>query len=574
VNAVKRNAHFTVVIGNPPYAKLSANRTPNAESLVEPFKRMVAGERNVQPLSDDYIKFISYSLQVTSPNPLAIISMITNRSYLNGLIHRGLRSILIDSFGKITKLDCHGDNNVGEDVPKGYENENLFDIRQGVAIFSIVRTNRKETEISVGEIWGTREEKYDLLNRSSLRTLTKKIEKPSSPNFFFKASNSDDEEHYTSLPSLIEIFGTGLAKADQGKRYGNGIKSNRDALLIDFDKNALKRRIASLADFSISDDEIKRRYELEDSPYWNTKRERKKVNMKLADKHLQPITYRPFDERWMWYQVDLIQIGRGGASPNLFKHVLNRDNITLLASRNSQNPDFSSVFCTRHLSEMKTADSTRASYCFPLYVYSSSDELNLFPSSEVNLSANFIQRFQSVLGLETQKSRTEILTPENIFYYMYAVFHSPTYRSRYAEFLKIDFPRLPLTGNVALFRALCALGKELVGLHLLEVEGQKSKVKFVKGKTSNVEKGYPKYADGKVYVNEEHYFDGVREDVWEFHIGGYQVCEKWLKDRRGRELSAEEIVHYGKVVSALGETIRLMAEVDEVIEVNGGWAIK
>ena len=165
--------------------------------------------------------------------------------------------------------------------------------------------------------------------------------------------------------------------------------------------------------------------------------------------------------------------------------------------------------------------------------------------------------------------------PEDVFHYMYAVFHSPTYRSRYAEFLKIDFPRLPLTSNVALFRQLCGLGKELVGLHLLEVEGQKSKVKFsaVRGQSSVVAKGYPKYDDGKVYINAEAHFAGVPEDVWEFHIGGYQVCEKWLKDRRERELSAEDIVHYGKVVSALGETIRIMKEVDAAIEVNGGWPV-
>jgi len=577
VNDVKRSVQFTVVIGNPPYAKLSSNRTPHAESLVESYKRMVVGERNVQPLSDDYIKFIAFSIQTISKSPIAIISMITNRSYLNGVIHRGLRSTLIDTFAKITILDCHGDNNVGEDVPTGYENENLFDIRQGVAIFNFAKTIRKETEIAIGEIWGTRDEKYSLLNSRSLHTLTHKIEKPSLPNFFFKTSFNNEEEYYTSLPSLIDIFGTGQVKADQGKRYGNGIKSNRDALLIDFDKDILKHRIASLADFSITDDDIKKRYELEDSPYWNTKRERKKVNVKLADKHLQPITYRPFDNRWIWYQVDLIQIGRGGASPNLFRHVLNKKNITLLASRNSQNPDFSSIFCTRYLSEMKTADSTRASYSFPLYAYAASDELSLFPTSEANFSTDFIHKLQDALGLQHDKKAAEILTPENIFHYMYAVFHSPTYRSRYAEFLKIDFPRLPLTSNVALFRQLCELGKELVSLHLLEFEDSKLKVeglKFVKGKTSQVAKGYPKYEDGRVYVNEEHYFDGVAEEVWEFHIGGYQVCAKWLKDRRERELSAEDIVHYGKVVSALGETIRIMREVDAVIEVNGGWPVK
>jgi predicted helicase len=165
--------------------------------------------------------------------------------------------------------------------------------------------------------------------------------------------------------------------------------------------------------------------------------------------------------------------------------------------------------------------------------------------------------------------------PEDVLHYIYAVFHSPAYRSRYAEFLKIDFPRLPLTSNVELFRQLCGLGKELVALHLLEASALNKPITKFKGKGDNiVAKGHPKYQDGVVLVNASQGFEGVPEDVWEFHIGGYQVCEKWLKDRRERELSAEDIVHYGKVVSALGETIRIMKEVDGVIKVNGGWPVK
>jgi predicted helicase len=158
---------------------------------------------------------------------------------------------------------------------------------------------------------------------------------------------------------------------------------------------------------------------------------------------------------------------------------------------------------------------------------------------------------------------------------MYAVLQCPGYRSRYAEFLKIDFPRLPLTSNVELFRQLCGLGKELVALHLLEASVLNKPITKFKGKGDNVvAKGHPKYQDGVVLVNASQGFEGVPEDVWEFHIGGYQVCEKWLKDRRERELSAEDIVHYGKVVVSLRETIKLMAQIDEIINQHGGWPIK
>jgi predicted helicase len=164
------------------------------------------------------------------------------------------------------------------------------------------------------------------------------------------------------------------------------------------------------------------------------------------------------------------------------------------------------------------------------------------------------------------------LMPEDIFSYIYAVFHSPGYRSRYAEFLKIDFPRIPLTGSLELFRSLARLGDELVDLHLLEVTDLSRQTTRFAGRGSlEVEKGYPKFTNGKVMVSLDRWFEDVPKDVWEFHIGGYQVCEKWLKDRRGRTLSEKDIEHYQKVIVAISETIRLMSEIDKVIDAHGGW---
>jgi predicted helicase len=155
---------------------------------------------------------------------------------------------------------------------------------------------------------------------------------------------------------------------------------------------------------------------------------------------------------------------------------------------------------------------------------------------------------------------------------MYAVFHSPTYRTRYAEFLKIDFPRLPLTRNVGLFRALAVFGAELVALHLMESPRLDKPITQFTGKgDSVVASGYPKYDDATVWINGTQGFAGVPQDVWEFHIGGYQVCLKWLKDRRGRELSKADKTHYARVIVALQETIRLMKEIDAAIP---GWPIE
>jgi predicted helicase len=220
---------------------------------------------------------------------------------------------------------------------------------------------------------------------------------------------------------------------------------------------------------------------------------------------------------------------------------------------------------------------------FPLYLYLSASKSNLFddttPSSasggrRPNLDPAFIKDFSSRLKLEFipdgKGDLKKTFGPEDIFDYMYAVFHSPTYRSRYAEFLKIDFPRLPLTSDLKLFRELCALGGELVGLHLME-KVPKSPVKLKGHGVSEVATGHPKFEEGRVSINPSQYFEPVPDEVWNFHIGGYQVCHKWLKDRRGRVLTDEDIEHYKKIVVALGETIRLMGEIDEVIDSHGGW---
>jgi predicted helicase len=164
--------------------------------------------------------------------------------------------------------------------------------------------------------------------------------------------------------------------------------------------------------------------------------------------------------------------------------------------------------------------------------------------------------------------------PEDVFSYAYAVFHSPTYRQRYSEFLKIDFPRLPLTGNKDLFKALVGLGAELVSLHLMESPRLETFItRFPVPGSQMVEA--VRYEDNsrRVYINSEQWFEGVPPEVWAFTIGGYQVCHKWLKDRKGRTLTFEDLHHYQKIIVALAETIRLMAEIDAVILAHGGWPI-
>jgi len=282
--------------------------------------------------------------------------------------------------------------------------------------------------------------------------------------------------------------------------------------------------------------------------------------------------------------------------------MLDGNNVGLISARSNKSQTQDQFFCTDSIVETKCGERTTQSYLFPLYLYPDPEKKDLFEKHEVrdtpggrrpNLARAFIEDVSRKLGLCFVEDGTgdlrETFGPEDIFRYAYAVFHSPAYRARYAEFLKIDFPRLPLTANLALFRILCEKGEALVGLHLLETVGRGAfETRYPVPGDNEIAKGYPKYKapgqpapgthspavpEGRIYINLKQYFDNVAPDVWTFYVGGYQVLDKWLKDRRGRCLTYDDLTHYQQIVVALRETIRLMEEIDDMIEQHGGWPL-
>lgn len=285
------------------------------------------------------------------------------------------------------------------------------------------------------------------------------------------------------------------------------------------------------------------------------------------------------------------------------KNMLKRkdiDNNLGLCTNRQVNAAFKHIMCTENIADncLLSTETRERAYVFPLFILTTPEDTagTLFAQSETtrkaNLSPAFIAALSEKLGLAyvedknphpaSPKSKKPDLEevpagqkgsfgPEDVFYYAYAVFHSPTYRSRYAEFLKIDFPRLPLTSDVNMFFALAERGRQLVALHLLKNPLVEEFItSYPAGGDNRVEKVVfapdpKKPSVGQVMINARQYFGGVPSEVWNFKIGGYQVCDKWLKDRKGRVLSNDDINHYQRVVVALQGTIRLMAEIDALI---------
>jgi predicted helicase len=565
VNEIKRHKRFTVVIGNPPYSVTSANFNPFIDSLMNDYKKHVRGEQGIVALADDYLKFIRFSQQQLVGPRCGLWGMITNHGFLKGVIHRGVRKELLDQFSSLFILDLHGDSNIGERIPAGRANENVFDIQQGVAISIGLRSIGRDfnSEVRHSDLWGSRAEKYaDLASHPiSQRNWTKL--RPARQNYFLVPFDDSNLEEYQAWPSLDELMMVNSC----------GVKTHRDGVIIDYDKKTLIARMSDIASERRLE-LLRERYGIKDTPHWRLKDAQSKIKPDHVPDFVRRVAYRPFDFRWIYYNPAIIE--KGDSKYPTLRHMLH-DNIALLSARIQATGIFDAVFVSKFLAEMKTAESSRSCTVFPLYLADDHrSKQGKLSSGDItpNLNQKVLLAWAAKLGL---KARGEFglpagMTPMDIFRYAYALLHSPSYRSRYAEFLKIDFPRLPMTGSLELFRALARLGGELVALHTLESSKlERPLTEFIGDRNPEIEK--ISWSCDTVWLDKARTvgFRGICEPVWNLHIGGYQVCEKWLKDRKGRTLSQKEIVHYQQIIVALTETIQYMKEIDKVIELHGGW---
>jgi predicted helicase len=513
------------------------------------------------------------------------------------------------------------------------------------------------------ELWGKREVhekdgqesklvggKYKWLWENDLSSTEWATLKPQVPFYLLVPQNTTLAVEYDAWYKITDIMAVNVL----------GFQTHRDYFAIDFDRSAVLQRIRDMKDSSITDDELRDKYKLKDNRDWQVSSARKQLrDDKDWESKLISCSYRPFDNRTCYFS----QVTMDYPRRELLDHVVGKDNLCLLSSRQQGTLGYRHSWVANTPSNdcVVSTRSREANQVFPLYIYpSGTPKTTLFEETPTdapggrkpNLSPKFIEDCAAKLSMQfiqdgkgsitlppfqgegwggdgvdcdisaryqkqphphpnlplegegTKKLKGKIqegLTfgPEDIFNYMYAVFHSPTYRSRYAEFLKMDFPRLPLTSKLELFRELCTLGQQLVDLHLMETKAPKITGFPVAG-DSTVEKvryqeqphplpsppplgegaeksppsgGRLEGGVGRVYINPTQYFEGIPKAVWEFHIGGYQVCDKWLKDRKGRQLTYDDLTHYQQVVSALAETMKLMESVDVVIDGNGGWPV-
>ena len=600
VNEIKRKQWFTVVIGNPPYSGLSSNMGPWIDGLLKgrlPDGTATAsyyhvdgepiGERKVW-LQDDYVKFIRLSQWLLDGTGVGVHGYISNHGYLDNPTFRGMRWSLMQSFRRIRVLDLHGNLKKKEVPPGGGRDVNVFDIQQGVAIGLFTKAGAARS-VRHADLWGERDSKYGwLLEHGSLATEWAQLE-PAPPFYLFKPFDDAGTGAYYDWPAINEVMDVNVT----------GIVTARDGFVIDLEPSALLDRIETFLDNRLSDNEVKKRLGLKENYAWRVAAARRELRAATKRKRLEDfvtkILYRPFDERFIFWHPSVVWRPRTEAMP----HLLAGENVALMTCRQAIGNGWKHLLTTQLIADdsMVSNRTRERGYLFPVYLYPGVGraDTSLFSrwakgkdGRTPNLDSGFVEQIATAAELrfvsDGRGDLRKTFGPEDVLAWIYAVFHSPGYREHYEAQLKLDFPRVPLPGGVDLFRKLAEAGHDLLALHLLESPKLGKPITTYTG-PRNPEVGRVGWSDGTVWLDagktnarEGHRatkpstigFHGVPEEVWDFQIGGYLVCHKWLKDRKGRTLSDEDIAHYQKIVVALSETIQIMAEIDEVIEAHGG----
>ncbi|MDO6812327.1 N-6 DNA methylase [Tenacibaculum soleae] len=566
-NAIKRDAPVMCIIGNPPYAVNSTNKSDWIQNLIADYKKDLK-EKSYNSLSDDYVKFIRYGQHFIQKNGSGVLAYISNNSFIDGITHRQMRKNLLETFDKIYILDLHGNAKKKETSPDGSPDQNVFDIMQGVSINIFVKTGDKKPKelgkVFHADLFGKRDFKYSFLSENNLASIKWKTLETKEPNYFFINKNFKGEKQYNNGFKIDELF----------IKYNNGIETGKDLFFYGKSKEELQKSLET--SFSNKVETINK-FKITNTSSFHFQ---DKFNLSNLDYNkIRLINYRPFDISHSYYDENL----QRRPAFSIMKHMVNK-NIGLLTPRQFSG-EFKHVFISKYPTDCNltgTAKKFGSSPLFPLYLYPEEKDINFSEDKKgeaiarvPNLDKKIINKLAKKLGLKftTEKEETaKTFAPIDVLDYIYAVLHSPNYRETYKEFLKIDFPRVPFPKDEKTFWDLVKLGGEIRQIHLLESPIVEDAITQYLGDGDNIitrkltktDIGYEAVTDthGKVWINDINYFDNVPLVAWNFYIGGYQPAQKWLKDRKGRELDYEDIFHYNKIIVALTETDKIMKEID------------
>ena len=539
---IKNKKPIMIVVGNPPYNNNSFNRGAWIRKLIEPYKKNL-NERKIN-LDDDYIKFIRFGQYFVDKNDSGILAYITNNSFLSGPTHRQMRKNLLNSFDKIYILNLHGAQD--ETAPDGTKDENVFDITIGVSINIFVKKKASDPlasklgEVYYADLYGKRGDKFAFLDKHNFKTIDWSKLDYKEPYYFFTPKDFSNIDNYDKGFKLTELF----------NNHSVGVKTKVDHIATDFDSHTLTSRVRDILTNRLNFDQIRQKYGLSDRTTWEYD---PKSTLQFDEHKIVDYEYRPFDIRKIYYDPKFISRAREG----VMQHFINRDNLGLNASRIGHAASIGKgVSCE---------DCLRGgnSYRLPLWMYYGQE-----PDirRKANLDSEIIDKIAGAIGLEFSEKESQgdrAFSPLDVLDYVYACLYSNKYKAAYSDLLEIDFPRIPYPKSQKIFTELVTLGANLRKLHLLESDKVKQvSLPFPADGDCRVQR--VKYDNGRVYINQEQYFDNVPLSVWESRIGNYQPAQTWLKARRGRILASQDIQHYQRIIAALNETAPIVKQIDKI----------
>ncbi len=581
-NTVKRDMPIMCVIGNPPYSGISTNVGSGFQwinGLLDDYKKEPGGKKKLEErkhwLDDDYVKFLRFGEHLVEKNRSGILAMITNHGYLSNPTFRGMRWHILKTFDKVFIFDLHGNSKKGEAIPEGLVDENVFDIQQGVAVVVAVKSAKtsfgQRTEelanLRHADVWGRRYEKYEALWKRELKSAQPLEFASDDKHYFFTPVNLGLQSRYEegfSLSCLLPINSSGCVTAKDAINYG-------------FDRLDIEKKIAFLKDAADSEVRLQFGLKAKDARDWKVQTAKRDATKNAKEGCFVTCLYRPFDFRHTCYTGT----SRGlYASPQarVMRQLMHKGNFALTASKVNRQKSLGYYFIADRLVDFHVHDSAGDSTsAFPLYIYP--DEQSLDQTRRVNFDPKIHKTIiAAVVGggvlvkhslppsgrtPSSLRDKGENVVPDEvaIFDYIYGVLHCPVYRETYKEFLKIDFPRVPYPPSPDVFWDVSAKGTQLRQLHLMEEAAIGATPYKFTGQGDSIV-GKLRYEGGRVNINDAQGFDGVPDIAWNFYIGGYQPAQKWLKDRKGRSLSFEDIRHYQKIIKILSETDRIMKTIE------------
>lgn len=558
-NDIKNSKHIMVTIGNPPYSGESQN-VGLGEELVSKYKTepgTATTIRDTKWINSDEVKFIALAQSLIESNEGGgIVGYINPHTYLDGYTFRGMRYQLLRTFDKIYIINLHGNRNTGETKDSG--DENVFDIQQGVCINIFVKNGKKATgelaEVYYCSIYGkNRKEKYKYLDECNLSNINFELLTPDAPNYFLIPKDFTDEDVYMEGFSVNELFVKGQT----------GICTKRNKIAYRFTKDDIQNVINDFKE--MSEQEIKTKYEIaKELGEWNVLSAQNNIKIFGIDQqYIKPVVFNPFDRRWTYF-TNKSKGFIARPAYDIMKNLALTDNVALVVNSRIKGEDMNRYFVTDSICDLHILETANAcANVFPLYAFST--DIDGTEKLLLNLAKNLLSQIETHIG--------EAIDPQELFDYIYAILYCPTYRSRFSEFLKIDFPRIPYPASKEIYHLLASKGAELRHLHLLDGEEKGQSDVAFEGETKESEYMCVttiNYTDEKVYINSGQYFNHVPRIAWDFFIGGYQPARKWLQERKDNDvvLSFEDIEYYPRVIHALTETERLMREIDDIYKEN------